>query len=120
MRREWRWLLLYGVLWVLATGVVYAVQGVGVTYWTPERVLWYNLEGQWEATAATLLVLLPLLWLGFHRWRTAPPLLRAFVVPIMLYVLAFAVFGAWTESRILTPIIPLLVAMILQRLPATR
>ena len=119
VRREWRWLLLYGVLWAAATGLVCAVQGVGVTYWTPERVLWYNLEGQWDATAATLLVLLPLLVLAFAHFQRAPLFMRAWIPPLLLYTVFFFVFGAWTETRILTPVIPVLVALILHKLPKT-
>lgn len=120
MRRELRWLLVYGVLWLAATALVYSVQGVGYTYWTPDRVLWYNLEGQWDATAATLLVLVPLLALAFSRWRRAPLVMRAWIPPLLLYVFSFALFGAWTESRILTPVIPVMIALILIRLPVTR
>lgn len=113
VRRELRWLLLYGVLWALGTGIVYAVQGVGVTYWTPERVLWYNLRDLGQETFAFLPLLLLLLWFSLRHWRQAAGFMRACVPPLLLYLICFAVFGAWTESRILTPVIPLLIALLL-------
>jgi hypothetical protein len=109
LRREMGWIVLYSLLWLATTAFTYAIQGAGTTYWTLGRIFAYNLRmipfasTQWVEIGLVFL-------LGLLGVTRAPRFFKLLLPGVALYGLLFLVFGAWTEVRVLIPILPIVCA----------
>lgn len=115
LRREWRWLLLYALLWAVTFALIQLQQGTGGYYWTRERIWARNLETIPDA-ALHVGLLLGVWWLWAARGlRQAQGYWRAVALALVLYGGMIALFGIWRETRLLVPMLPLLLAIGLVR-----
>jgi hypothetical protein len=106
------------LLWAAITAGVHVHMGAA-----PHVLGW---RGTWEYNVKTLfdaillnLPLLPLAVLAFQRYKSSRVLFKRFTWLSLLYIGAAVVGAAWSETRVLLPIFPLLIPMILQEKTVT-
>lgn len=96
---------------VAGTAITYAAQGAGVSRYTVPFIWNANtrlIGGYGVVQLITLFgVLAPLAVIGYRR---APPFLRCLAPVLVVYAGAIFVFGAWRETRLWMPILPVIVA----------
>lgn len=108
------WGVLYALLWGGVTLAVRGIAGDGDNPHTLAYIWHYNLS-TWGASVFALAALFGAWWGLVPRavWRA-----RGFTARLMalvgLYLVPFAVFGVWHETRLLTWAIPVVVLAILQ------
>lgn len=108
------WGALYLTLSAALLVGVRELQGSGPEPWPPEVIVRVNVDSlafdalpQWAAFFG-------LWWLLMVRgWKHAPPLLRAFALASVGYVVMTLIYGRWVETRLIVPMLPVWVALAL-------
>lgn len=94
---------------VLTVALVRIVQGDAVRTWTIDRVWARNLEVLTEAVL-NMLPLLPVLIIGAARLTASGTFIQGLWIVAVVYVSVVGVFGIWNETRLIMPILPILIA----------
>lgn len=119
-RQALRWLPAY----ILAPLVVYfsiqTVTGHGDSnVWTIERIAQFNLSGLAEALLSVSVFIGGGVIIAIQNWKRAPSLLKWMMVGLLPYIVLIVVFAEWRETRLLVPLLPVLLALTLARKPTT-
>lgn len=114
--RRWRAGLLFAVVAVMVYSAVRLAVGDAPNHYAPASVWALNTTPQWLFSAAIYIV--PLLFLvaaALYHWRGADVSLRRLVMVVCcVYLPAWAVFGIWRETRLLMPLLILVLPMVTQ------
>lgn len=115
-RKGWRQTVGLFLLWAAITAAVHLHMGTA-----PHVLGW---RGTWDYNMHTLsaavllnLPLLPLVVLAFRNYRASSPVFKRFAWLSVLFIGAASVGAAWSETRVLLPIFPLIIPMVLQDKP---
>lgn len=108
------WGVLYALLWGVVTAAVRWWVGSGENPHTLTYIWQYNL-GTWGASVFALIALLSAWWLLLPRaiWQSRGYVTRLLIL-VLVYMVPFAVFGVWHETRLLLWVVPIAIAAILQ------
>ncbi len=112
-REQLRWTVLHGALWAGCYWGIRQWQGVATRQTYTLQTIFTDNTQQWGIVVAVNLAIYALVIATLRRLPHTPPYLR-WTAGILLPYLAFIlIFGRWDETRLLLPVLPIAVAVLL-------
>lgn len=103
----------YGAIWLAIFTALRYVGGDAERYWTIDLV-WRTNMSQPSLALFHIGSLLGIGWLfAMLGWRHAPPFVQRCALVVPPYLITVAIWGIWWESRLLLPVMPILLALAL-------